>query len=248
MKPVRYMKRRGFTLIELLVVIAIIAILAAILFPVFATARDKARQATCASNEKQIGIGMTMYKQDYDECYPLTYWNGSSWVPYGVVTFETVTYPYIKSTNVWMCPSSSNAPGSYALWPITPGGSATNISDYTINAYILSYNSTTQPLNDAKIPQPSSIIAVAENTTNAFAVAVVNDTWNNVWQTPSTSSCAWTSWNCERQGFPHNDGANYLFCDAHVKYLPEALGGSPSSACVALWGRSTASGTPFLYN
>src|SRR5215203_5649261 len=64
------MKRRGFTLIELLVVIAIIAILAAILFPVFAQARAKARQAACLSNMKQLGTGLTMYCQDYDEIVP----------------------------------------------------------------------------------------------------------------------------------------------------------------------------------
>ena len=65
------MNRKGFTLIELLVVIAIIAILAAILFPVFAAARDKARQATCASNLKQITLGVIQYEQDYDEMYPI---------------------------------------------------------------------------------------------------------------------------------------------------------------------------------
>src|SRR6201988_4702864 len=69
-------RNRGFTLIELLVVIAIIAILAAILFPVFAQAREKARQASCLSNMKQIGLGMTMYVQDYDETFPCNPWNG----------------------------------------------------------------------------------------------------------------------------------------------------------------------------
>ena len=69
-------QRRGFTLIELLVVIAIIAILAAILFPVFAKAREKARQITCTSNEKQLGLAFLQYVQDYDETYPSTYCNG----------------------------------------------------------------------------------------------------------------------------------------------------------------------------
>ncbi|HEY3298451.1 MAG TPA: prepilin-type N-terminal cleavage/methylation domain-containing protein, partial [Armatimonadota bacterium] len=72
---VRATKRNsGFTLIELLVVIAIIAILAAILFPVFAQAREKARSASCLSNEKQIGLGLMMYMQDYDETYPMAYY------------------------------------------------------------------------------------------------------------------------------------------------------------------------------
>src|SRR5258707_10293439 len=70
------MGRRAFTLIELLLVIAIIAILAAILFPVFAQARDKARQASCLSNMKQIGMGAMMYSQDYDEIMPETGWQG----------------------------------------------------------------------------------------------------------------------------------------------------------------------------
>jgi len=96
------MVKRGFTLIELLVVIAIIAILAAILFPVFARAREKARQASCLNNQKQIALGWHMYVQDYDERIP----------PYarkidGVWTafVHDITTPYIKNTQVWDCPS-----------------------------------------------------------------------------------------------------------------------------------------------
>src|SRR3989475_4292561 len=85
--------RRGFTLIELLVVIAIIAILAAILFPVFAQAREKARQATCQSNIKQIGTACMMYCQDYDECYPKLE-DGSP----ARMTVANVLDPYIKTS------------------------------------------------------------------------------------------------------------------------------------------------------
>ncbi len=88
----------GFTLIELLVVIAIIAILAAILFPVFAKAREKARQTTCASNEKQLTLGFLQYVQDFDETFPSEYlaYNNSYW-PQRV-------YPHVKSTAVFSCP------------------------------------------------------------------------------------------------------------------------------------------------
>ena len=102
--------RRGrgasaFTLIELLVVIAIIAILAAILFPVFAQAREKARQASCLSNMKQIGLGILMYVQDYDNTMPCTLDNE----PY---VFTTRLNPYLKNRQILKCPSSSYDAGA----------------------------------------------------------------------------------------------------------------------------------------
>ncbi|MDR3708807.1 MAG: DUF1559 domain-containing protein [Capsulimonadaceae bacterium] len=94
---------KAFTLIELLVVIAIIAILAAILFPVFATAREKARQSACISNVKQLGIAFVQYQQDYDECNP----NGSN--PYQTGNgWAAMVYPYVKSTKVYICPSDAS--------------------------------------------------------------------------------------------------------------------------------------------
>ena len=90
--------RRGFTLIELLVVIAIIAILAAILFPVFAKAREKARQSSCLSNVKQLALAQMQYIQDYDECLPYSqYENGKYWYQ--------VMEPYLKNTQILYCPS-----------------------------------------------------------------------------------------------------------------------------------------------
>jgi prepilin-type N-terminal cleavage/methylation domain-containing protein len=98
--------RAAFTLIELLVVIAIIAILAAILFPVFAQARERARQISCVSNMKQLGLAVMMYAQDYDETYPLT-------ANYGVAPDPTIwpeaLQPYIKNQGVFNCPSASGA-------------------------------------------------------------------------------------------------------------------------------------------
>ncbi len=123
-------KRTGFTLIELLVVIAIIAILAAILFPVFARAREQARSITCISNLKQIALSTLMYAQDYDGCFPgLDFALASStgdiysdmykgvaeppdnaWVDY-VLTYGLATqlYPYMKNRQLWKCPSDPNA-------------------------------------------------------------------------------------------------------------------------------------------
>jgi prepilin-type N-terminal cleavage/methylation domain-containing protein/prepilin-type processing-associated H-X9-DG protein len=104
-------KRNAFTLIELLVVIAIIAILAAILFPVFALAREKARSATCLSNFKQLGTGVMMYVQDWDDCYPnnrlFTFPGGAEGVS-KLVTWKTATHPYVKNIDVYRCPSNKH--------------------------------------------------------------------------------------------------------------------------------------------
>jgi prepilin-type N-terminal cleavage/methylation domain-containing protein/prepilin-type processing-associated H-X9-DG protein len=96
--------KRGFTLIELLVVIAIIAILAAILFPVFARARENARRASCVSNVKQIMLGVMQYTQDYDEKYPPSY----TYTPAISGVWYTYTQPYLKSAQIFKCPSDSN--------------------------------------------------------------------------------------------------------------------------------------------
>lgn len=99
------MTRRGFTLIELLVVIAIIAILAAILFPVFARAREKARQASCQSNLKQIGLAFEMYVQDYDETYPMCAMKRAG--GYAYYYYQTLE-PYLKNEQIWYCPSADD--------------------------------------------------------------------------------------------------------------------------------------------
>jgi len=96
----------AFTLIELLVVIAIIAILAAILFPVFAAAREKARQAACINNEKQFGMAFAMYNQDYDELWPMMGYEGPTNLPYQCYWYNAL-YPYTKATGIDVCPSEN---------------------------------------------------------------------------------------------------------------------------------------------
>src|SRR5262245_12114442 len=108
---IRPPKRSGFTLIELLVVIAIIAILAAILFPVFAQAREAARKTSCLSNQKQLNNAMLMYCQDYDERYP----NWRTLVPVtpdtpnGKITWVENMQPYCKNKRIWVCPSDAGS-------------------------------------------------------------------------------------------------------------------------------------------
>jgi len=112
--------RRGFTLIELLVVIAIIAILAAILFPVFARAREKARQSSCLSNLKQIGLGALMYAQDYDERFTIpvacpSVTNCFVWSEATGQQYRPLN-PYIKNQQIWQCPSTNDDPNLSYGW------------------------------------------------------------------------------------------------------------------------------------
>jgi len=172
--------RKGFTLIELLVVIAIIAILAAILFPVFAKVREKARQASCASNEKQLGLGVIQYIQDYDEHFPVV-WDNRSSLGAGKtdINWGQEIYPYVKSLQVYVCPSNT-----YAAAQVTAGqfmsygfGGNENPSSnipvsYAMNGDIGFVNENGGPPNaqytwgpyksEAGIDEPSSKVMITE--------------------------------------------------------------------------------------
>jgi prepilin-type N-terminal cleavage/methylation domain-containing protein/prepilin-type processing-associated H-X9-DG protein len=157
-KSVSFRKpQSGFTLIELLVVIAIIAILAAILFPVFAQAREKARQASCLSNEKQIGLALIMYVQDYDEQFPagskLAYPNGVNNLNYydSGVGWAGQIYAYTKNAGILKCPDDSTANvsatnGVAALYPVS---------------YVYNRNIALNPA-DASLNAAASTVALAE--------------------------------------------------------------------------------------
>jgi len=147
--------RKAFTLIELLVVIAIIAILAAILFPVFAKAREKARQASCASNLKQLGIAYIQYSQDYDEKFP-----GSCWWGYG---WSGRIYPYVKSLGVFACPSDTHQlTSTYA----STGGAVT--SSTVICSYATNINMSNWPGAQITTGFPLSMLIAPASTVLLF--------------------------------------------------------------------------------
>jgi len=147
-------KRNGFTLIELLVVIAIIAILAAILFPVFAKAREKARQTSCLSNNKQLGLAFIQYVQDYDERYPGTPAYGDGWA--GLI------YTYVKSSGVYKCPDDSSNPGNM------PSGGF--VVSYVANRYITnSFPAGNTATSDASLQSPSNEVLLYEGSSSEDA-------------------------------------------------------------------------------
>jgi prepilin-type N-terminal cleavage/methylation domain-containing protein/prepilin-type processing-associated H-X9-DG protein len=227
-------KRSAFTLIELLVVIAIIAILAAILFPVFAKAREKARQATCTSNEKQLGLGLLQYEQDYDELFPNTN-NGG----YAGTGWAGAIYPYIKSTGVYRCPDDSNT-GNGNLVPVS----------YAMNFNVV-YSSIASIQNVAKIialvevtgagPGGPALVNVSdpkEAGSNFRSPIDFSDNLGTTTAAGASSCCSgmpyrYTTGPIDLSiptamaaglrgndvGPRHTAGANYGFVDGHVKYI-----------------------------
>jgi len=219
--------RRAFTLIELLVVIAIIAILAAILFPVFARARENARRASCQSNLKQIALSMFMYDQDYDEMLPVLPPNNVVVAtPYG---WADALQPYLKSTQILMCPddvvSSSNNPtvsnNSSADTSYWMNGNAAGQSDAAFG-----YAAETVLLGNGGGGGQGLGYRTADYNTNGCPQAngqysVYGYTWN---------CAAITGWVPEGGASIHLGGGNYAFADGHVKWLTGSLTGAGQGA------------------
>jgi prepilin-type N-terminal cleavage/methylation domain-containing protein/prepilin-type processing-associated H-X9-DG protein len=207
-------RRQGFTLIELLVVIAIIAILAAILFPVFAKAREKARQSSCLSNCKQLAIAGLQYAQDNDESLaPCDYTIGAT-----VYTYPKLYDAYIRNTQAWTCPSRTGAysattyvMGQYPqygyscrLYQATRGSVSGSCPNWTYNALV-------------SMAKPAETVLMAESASQDWpptAGAVNLDYGLNRCSKSDALSAGKGYYNA----FPHNFGRNIILCDGHAKW------------------------------
>jgi prepilin-type N-terminal cleavage/methylation domain-containing protein len=198
------MNRRGFTLIELLVVIAIIAILAAILFPVFAKAREKARQSSCLNNVKQLGVGLMAYAQDYDEMYPS--YQFLPVVGAGYYFWTDCLYPYIRNVQVFTCPSRSDRGWPGPRTPPTVGSS----SCYGYNGNNFGYLPIA-PINLGDVVNPAQCIVIGESY-NGFKYTNTY-TW--------TQFVTW-SYDGVQAKSPHNEGENDVYADGHAKWTSSA--------------------------
>ena len=219
--PMLTVRRRAFTLIELLVVIAIIAILAAILFPVFQRVRENARRTVCLSNEKQIGLAVQQYTQDYDE---RLYFFASKTAPSvsrtgaivptantNPVRWWNALMPFIKSNNVFTCPSDSGP----TLSPDASGNLVIPRSYIALRP--------AEGLSLAQIPDPVETIVITEKwDKKQDGVTAITDSWVE----PFNGDFAYnaTTKRMDLVGDRHAEGVNCTFFDGHAKwYRPATL-------------------------
>jgi prepilin-type N-terminal cleavage/methylation domain-containing protein/prepilin-type processing-associated H-X9-DG protein len=207
-------RRTGFTLIELLVVIAIIAILAAILFPVFAQAREKARATTCLSNLKQVGLGLTLYTQDYDDTLPIHTDSQNFMRPTAPPNYARLIQPYVKTTALYECPSTAPRPGQEAF-----KARGEEMISYMGNGVVL----RPMGLSLAVIPAPADTIFLLENGKSfvtCWARPLRVNAARNQYQYWHHLDCSQKppGPHCETYANVHFLGSNVIFCDGHVVF------------------------------
>lgn len=221
-------KGQGFTLIELLVVIAIISILAVILFPVFARARENARRTSCLSNLKQIGLGIMQYTQDYDEVYPPIFkrnslnrttlqtepgtpgqyfycsYDGSASSSKGFSWMDFI-FPYVKSVQTYICPSATRPPLSSTSGPYPSYG--INSAFYGLNTLYTDTQLWLRPISITSVQRTSELIMIMDlNWTNNPN----NPAGYNARARPTSAEYSYHA--------PHFDGTVFVFADGHAKW------------------------------
>lgn len=224
-KPGKY----GFTLIELLVVIAIIAILAAILFPVFARARENARRSSCLSNLKQIGLAFIQYSQDYDERMPAVFNNegaGNFTYPNGDIStnearpWYMTIYPYTKNYQIYTCPSASTAyNGRYgsAFFAYSYNYRAPYINCTTYNCGV-SMGAPNEPgANLASIEDPSGTISIVDGS--QYGIRIVPSIFPTEADIHDTANCTNENYDAVCARARHLDTIATLYVDGHVKAM-----------------------------
>jgi prepilin-type N-terminal cleavage/methylation domain-containing protein/prepilin-type processing-associated H-X9-DG protein len=226
-------KYNAFTLIELLVVIAIIAILASILFPVFGRARENARRSSCQSNLKQIGLGLSQYTQDYDETMPMVWAVNAA--PYNQDWMDAVQ-PYIKSYQLFVCPSDSRA--------IKP---ALDNRDSSYGVNMGGWNEGSGAQKGPPISQwfsPAKISAIESVSTTVFAMdsdGFEHSTqWNDIGIASGLNVIAGTPRTLSGGGSErHLETINVLWCDGHVKAMKLDALAKPSGTFYGTTQRAT---------